>query len=271
MKTTGPYARFREAIQIAHDSLLGVHLSQDQRDSALIAVQQLREDIVVHSQHALPRPRKPSEPREVLYRAGIPYVDSYPEGNLVEIQQLCDMRDVIMEIHKTLGVEWRGDIFAAITPDFYEDVRKFNAEVVGPEVDRTEFGPNRPPMNELLLGLNLVLEETQELVHACGCKIYYDNAAQMAAYVVDKDIDHAEALDGAMDIMYVLFGLLLRLGYPRSLVHAAWREVTRANMAKAGGERREDGKRLKPAGWVAPNVQALIDAYTPTAATPGIE
>lgn len=36
-----------------------------------------------------------------------------------------------------------------------------------------------------------------------------------------------------------------------------WLEVVRANMAKVGGPIREDGKRLKPAGWTPPDHEAI--------------
>lgn len=151
-------------------------------------------------------------------------------------------------------------------PDMYEQVRKFNAEVVGPEVDRTELGPNEPPFRELLLGVKLLYEEVREMMAAVGFDIKeFDEAVLFRPH---SPIDHAQALDGAMDIEYVLFGLLLRLGYPRELVYAAWHEVTRANMAKAGGPTREDGKRLKPEGWTPPDIASLVAAHTPIQADP---
>lgn len=38
-----------------------------------------------------------------------------------------------------------------------------------------------------------------------------------------------------------------------------WEEIQRANMAKVGGPIREDGKRLKPAGWTPPDHKTIFE------------
>ena len=58
-----------------------------------------------------------------------------------------------------------------------------------------------------------------------------------------------------MDLMYVLVGTTLALGIDLTDI---WEAVQKANMAKAKGAVRQDGKRLKPEGWVAPDVEAII-------------
>lgn len=145
-------------------------------------------------------------------------------------------------------------------PDLYGLVRHFNAQVVGPEVDRTAHGLNTPPREELELALRLVLEEVQELVRACGygLGLTHPGFDLTLGHRHDDTVDHVGAADGAADILYVLFGLLLRLGISRRQFVAVWYEVTRANLAKAGGPTREDGKRLKPPGWRPPNVAEAL-------------
>lgn len=59
-----------------------------------------------------------------------------------------------------------------------------------------------------------------------------------------------------IDIEYYTEGLLLRLGIKSQPV---WDLVHAANMKKAGGPRREDGKLLKPEGWQEPDIKAEID------------
>ena len=59
------------------------------------------------------------------------------------------------------------------------------------------------------------------------------------------------------DLLYVTYGALLALGVPADAVFA---EVHRANLAKASGPRREDGKQLKPEGWRPADVEAVLRA-----------
>ena len=65
----------------------------------------------------------------------------------------------------------------------------------------------------------------------------------------------AEVLDGIIDSMYVLIGTALALGMSTT---EAWEEVQRANMEKATGPVRDDGKRLKPEGWNPPNIVRIV-------------
>lgn len=65
------------------------------------------------------------------------------------------------------------------------------------------------------------------------------------------------AVDGLGDLIYVCVGTALRWGVDLSPIMEA---IHRANMAKVGGPVREDGKRLKPAGWTPPDIAALLRA-----------
>lgn len=71
--------------------------------------------------------------------------------------------------------------------------------------------------------------------------------------------DFAGAVDGCIDTIYVCIGSLDRWGVPFSPFFA---EVHRANMAKVGGPRREDGKILKPSGWRPPRIAEMLDALS---------
>lgn len=59
------------------------------------------------------------------------------------------------------------------------------------------------------------------------------------------------AIDGLVDSLYVLLGTAVTWGVD---IEPIWGAVHRSNMAKVGGTIRADGKILKPAGWVAPDI-----------------
>lgn len=73
--------------------------------------------------------------------------------------------------------------------------------------------------------------------------------------------DLVEITDALTDIIYVAIGMALSYGIPLAEV---WNEVHLSNMEKLGGGLREDGKILKPKGWVPPRVKEilLVHGYT---------
>lgn len=80
------------------------------------------------------------------------------------------------------------------------------------------------------------------------------------------DGDLVALADGLADTIYVAIGTALEFGIP---LDAVWAEVQRSNMAKrdpATGSvrRREDGKVLKPANWVPPNIAGIIASALPS-------
>jgi predicted HAD superfamily Cof-like phosphohydrolase len=97
--------------------------------------------------------------------------------------------------------------------------------------------PRIPPDNEAQLRLDLITEEYDELATA----------------IENRDI--VKVADGIADLIYVLIGTAHSYGIPLEKV---WKEVHQTNMAKEGGSTREDGKILKPEGWVPPDIAYLI-------------
>jgi len=74
-----------------------------------------------------------------------------------------------------------------------------------------------------------------------------------------------EIADGLADIIVVSHGTMLTYFGPR-LTTAIYDEVARSNLSKVDGSlgpivRRDDGKLLKPAGWRAPQIREIINAY----------
>jgi len=72
--------------------------------------------------------------------------------------------------------------------------------------------------------------------------------------------DQLETLDALIDILVVTIGTIHSMG---SDAEGAWKEVMMTNFAKIDKEtgkvrKREDGKVLKPVGWVPPNLAPFV-------------
>jgi predicted HAD superfamily Cof-like phosphohydrolase len=77
--------------------------------------------------------------------------------------------------------------------------------------------------------------------------------------VAIKDCDNIEILDALTDILVVTIGAAHSMGAD---VEGAWKEVMSTNFAKIGEDgkvrKREDGKVLKPVGWVPPDLKPFV-------------
>ena len=72
--------------------------------------------------------------------------------------------------------------------------------------------------------------------------------------------DQLETLDALVDILVVTIGAIHSMG---SDAEGAWKEVMSTNFAKIDKEtglvrKREDGKVLKPVGWVPPDLKPFV-------------
>lgn len=72
--------------------------------------------------------------------------------------------------------------------------------------------------------------------------------------------DRVEQLDALIDILVVTIGAIHSGGFN---AEGAWKEVMRTNFEKIDKEtgkvrKREDGKVLKPTGWVAPALEQFV-------------
>ena len=74
-----------------------------------------------------------------------------------------------------------------------------------------------------------------------------------------KNCDNVEILDALVDILVVTIGALHSMGAD---AEGAWKEVMKTNFAKIGEDgkvrKREDGKVLKPVGWVPPDLKPFV-------------
>ena len=96
--------------------------------------------------------------------------------------------------------------------------------------------------DQFKLYLKLINEESNELITA-----------------VEQN-DRVETLDALLDLIVVTIGAIHSLGVDGE---GGWKEVMGTNFAKIDKEtgkvrKREDGKVLKPAGWVAPDLKPFV-------------
>jgi len=87
------------------------------------------------------------------------------------------------------------------------------------------------------LRVDLIKEELEELEDGIG----QDNIVEVA--------------DAITDLLYVVLGTAVAYGID---VEPLWEEVHKTNMAKEVGRKREDGKIIKPPGWVPPDIEGLL-------------
>lgn len=113
------------------------------------------------------------------------------------------------------------------------DVEDFHTDVVEDQIG--DFA--NPKIVDRKLRLALIEEELAELAIACHKE------------------DIPGAADALIDIIYVTIGAAVKWGIDLAPL---WEAVHGANMRKAGGPVRADGKKLKPPGWKAADLAALI-------------
>jgi predicted HAD superfamily Cof-like phosphohydrolase len=105
--------------------------------------------------------------------------------------------------------------------------------------DQSVEGLNQDQFN---MYVKLIGEETDELAEAINSE------------------DAIETLDALIDILVVTIGAIHSMG---SDAEGAWKEVMKTNFAKIDKEtgkvrKREDGKVLKPIGWVPPELAPYV-------------
>jgi predicted HAD superfamily Cof-like phosphohydrolase len=120
--------------------------------------------------------------------------------------------------------------------NMYQDVKEFQT-AVGQNIG-TE--PKFPNIRERKLRMDLMLEEMKE-------------------YMESEEKDDLENLAKELaDIIYITCGTAASYGIPLDRV---FNEVHKSNMAKlVDGKalRREDGKILKPEGWMPPDIKKIL-------------
>jgi predicted HAD superfamily Cof-like phosphohydrolase len=117
-----------------------------------------------------------------------------------------------------------------------------------------------------------VFRDQEKFMQACGQITNTFNQEQYGMYlaVIDEEVseltaalidnDRVEQLDALIDILVVTIGAIHSMG---SDAEGAWKEVMSTNFAKIDKEtgkvrKREDGKVLKPVGWLPPNLEQFL-------------
>ena len=115
---------------------------------------------------------------------------------------------------------------------------------------RPPSAPTVPTLDVLALRRTLIDEEVAEVraeFTALAARLGAGEGPAMGALAA---LAHELA-----DLLYVTYGALDTLGIDADAVFA---EVHRANLAKASGPRRADGKQLKPEGWQPADVAVVL-------------
>ncbi len=126
--------------------------------------------------------------------------------------------------------------------DWFADVLAFNLKF-GAAVAPL---PSMPDPDVAELKVRLVIEESHELTDAIHRS------------------DLPEVADAVADLVYVALGLAQAFGID---MRPVWQAVHASNMAKVGGQRRDDGKILKPADWQPPRIEGVLARQTPLLAS----
>ena len=111
--------------------------------------------------------------------------------------------------------------------------------------------------------------DQEKFMKACDQSVDGSNPDQYKMYLklIDEEVqelkeavergDTVEQLDALLDIIVVTIGAIHSAGHDGE---GGWKEVMGTNFAKIDKEtgkvrKREDGKVLKPVGWVPPNLE----------------
>ena len=114
--------------------------------------------------------------------------------------------------------------------------------------------------------------DQEKFMRACDQSVDKFNEQQYSMYVKLIDEEHQELLeatladdpieqlDALIDILVVTIGAIHSMGADSE---GAWKEVMKTNFAKIDSEtgkvrKREDGKVLKPVGWMPPELAPFV-------------
>ena len=133
-----------------------------------------------------------------------------------------------------------------IVTDWQHLVRAFN-RMAGQTVNGIPQLPSRRDA-DLFLGKLVPGREGER-----GDGLLYEELEEMR--VAQRERNLPAFVDGIADLVYVALGLANAVGVDLDPIFAA---VHQANMAKLGGQKREDGKQMKPEGWAPPDIAAEL-------------
>jgi predicted HAD superfamily Cof-like phosphohydrolase len=115
--------------------------------------------------------------------------------------------------------------------------------------------------------------DQEKFMKACDQTVEEFNQSQFNMYIglIEEEADELgvainnhdkiETLDALIDILVVTIGAIHSMGAD---AEGAWKEVMQTNFNKIDKEtgkvrKREDGKVLKPVGWVPPDLKSFVN------------
>ena len=112
--------------------------------------------------------------------------------------------------------------------------------------------------------------DQEKFMKACDQTVGVENKEQYALYLdlireevkeLEESTTRVDDLDALIDILVVTIGAIHSLGAD---AEGAWKEVMHTNFAKIDKQtgrvrKREDGKVLKPTGWVPPSLEQYLN------------
>lgn len=153
----------------------------------------------------------------------------------------------------------------------FDDVGDFHHKFDLHSVSHLGSGPTEVDPELMQFRVNFMLEELGEFLEALGGRIEISDivvggARSVTASLPEKlDVDHAQAFDALLDLVYVALGTAHFMGYPWQ---HGWRRVQAANISKVRAQADgSDSKRgssfdvVKPEGWKAPDIESLLKGY----------
>ena len=122
--------------------------------------------------------------------------------------------------------------------------------------------PAEPKVRNAKLRAKLILEEAAETIVAL---VGSEEAVNMLGLLFDavreahraqpRGPEFFETIDGLTDLLVVTYGTAEDIGID---IEPFFDETHAANMRKLDGPVREDGKRMKPPGWVGPDHEKVM-------------
>ena len=114
-----------------------------------------------------------------------------------------------------------------------------------------------------------IFRDQEKFMRACDQTVDSYNESQYIMYknLIEEEFKELQSahdmeaeLDALIDILVVTVGAIHSAGFD---AEGAWKEVMQTNFAKIDKEtgkvrKREDGKVLKPVGWVPPNLEPFV-------------
>jgi len=113
-------------------------------------------------------------------------------------------------------------------------------------------------------------KDQETFMRACDQTVGEINARQFTLYLkliteeyfeLQESKTQLDQLDALIDILVVTIGAIHSMGAD---AEGAWREVMRSNLSKIDSNsgkvnKREDGKVLKPDGWIPPDLKPYLE------------